>query len=103
MTKHSFLGLRIVNKSRFISFISILLIIISFTATAFFSQTSAKGQSESKYIRINVQKGDTLWEIAQKYNKKGRDIRKFIHHIKTQNNLKSSALYVGQTLIICTE
>lgn len=38
-----------------------------------------------------MQKGDTLWNIAKKFNTN-------VNEIKRLNNLKSNILYVGQTL-----
>ena len=38
-----------------------------------------------------MQRGDTLWNIAKKFNTN-------VNEIKRLNNLKSNILYVGQTL-----
>ncbi|MBP3840918.1 MAG: LysM peptidoglycan-binding domain-containing protein [Bacilli bacterium] len=47
------------------------------------------------YINYRVQKGDSLWSIAKKYNTTVNDILK-------DNNLNSSALSIGQNLKIRT-
>ena len=60
---------------------------------------SAYGCKETTYKVIRVCKGDTLWGIAEKYNK-GGDIRKYIYEIKKANNLVSSEIHAGEQLLI---
>ena len=46
---------------------------------------------------ITVSEGDTLWTIA---NSLEGDINKNIYEIKKLNQLDSSIVYVGQTLMV---
>lgn len=83
------------NKKRFFSLVTVLAIVIS---TIFFS-SSVYGYEGRQYDTITVKSGDTLWTIAQKYNKSG-DIRKLIHEIKNTNKLDSSMIYAGEQLLV---
>lgn len=87
--------MRIKNKKRFIISLTILFVLISFICNVVtnkvFSYTSLE------YAEITVSQGDTLWSIASKMD---GDINKNIYEIKKVNNLKTSYIYAGQTLII---
>ena len=47
--------------------------------------------------------GDTLWDIAAAYTAPADDIRETIFDIKAANNLESSVIVTGQTLVIPLE
>ena len=49
-------------------------------------------------ITYQVQKGDSLWGIALKYDSK--DIENFLFETKKLNNLENSKIFVDQILII---
>ena len=49
-------------------------------------------------ITYQVQKGDSLWNIALKYD--SNDIENFLFEAKKLNNLQNSAIYEDQILII---
>ena len=51
----------------------------------------------AKFHTIEVEKGDNLWNIADKYNK-NYEIREFIYHIRELNELNNSIIYPGQNL-----
>ena len=49
-------------------------------------------------ITYQVQKGDSLWDIALKYD--SNNIENFLFEAKKLNNLQNSAIYEDQILII---
>ena len=62
-------------------------------------------KNNSLFIRVNnglvtyqVQKGDSLWGIALKYDSK--DIENFLFETKKLNNLENSKIFEDQILII---
>lgn len=61
-------------------------------------QSVASGGTEIKYKTIQVQSGDNLWNIANQYTPKGKDVRETVDKIKDFNNMESSALQVGQEI-----
>ncbi|WP_091215700.1 LysM peptidoglycan-binding domain-containing protein [Paenibacillus sp. BC26] len=52
---------------------------------------------------VVVGSGDTLWNIASSIRKEGEDIRHVVFNLKQRNNLTSSSLQAGQSLIIPAE
>lgn len=88
------------KKGRNILLIFMLIIFFSF----YFSLTclregQAIGNTDS-HTRIVVKRGDTLWNLAEKYSSKNQDIRKTVYEIKKINNLSDQYLMPGKLLII---
>ncbi|WP_373231528.1 LysM peptidoglycan-binding domain-containing protein [Cohnella sp.] len=54
----------------------------------------------SEELVISVDSGDTLWKVAKTYKKASMDTREAVHYLLKRNNLSSSELKIGQTLII---
>lgn len=88
---------RYVLKSKRKFYSAVLVLAIAFT-TIFFA-ANVYGYEGTSYKTVTVQKGDTLWELADEYCKSG-DIRSFIHEIKKANNLTKSIIYEGDSLKI---
>ncbi len=57
------------------------------------SSRSSSGSNEGRQIHYQVQKGDTLWSISQRFGVTSSQIRKW-------NNLRGSRIDAGQTLKI---
>jgi len=92
--------MRIKNKFKFIRAILIILFILSilFCKTTF-------SYKEIEYKTYYVEKGDTLWSIAEELKLsndyyKNKDIRAIIYDIENLNNLKLNTLHVDQKIII---
>ncbi|MDK2810676.1 MAG: hypothetical protein PWR27_1385 [Petroclostridium sp.] len=92
------LKLKIINKKRFVTFITSILILSVILTVMFFAQTSVRGQAESNYIYVHIATGDTLWDIALRYNQNHKDIRNFINEIMLENNMETAMLTQGQIL-----
>lgn len=86
--------MRIVNKKRFITVITILII----TLISIFNLSFAKAKVETENITVSA--GDTLWGIACEYKKSGQDVREYIYELRQLNNLNDCVIYPGQVLKI---
>jgi hypothetical protein len=66
------------------------------------SVASASGMKEEKLVmKIQIQEGDTLWDIASDNMSDHYDsINDYIHEIKECNSLISDTIHEGQFLII---
>ena len=59
---------------------------------------SIENMNNNEFIYYEIQKGDSLWSIADKFNSKNKEI--FIYKIKKINNLSNSSLVVNDILLI---
>jgi cell division protein YceG involved in septum cleavage len=92
--------LYIVNRARFVIMTLITLIIISTFISYISGMFMSEATTNHATVVVEIVNGDTLWDIASKYNFYEEDIREVIYRIKMKNNLESSALQVGQSLVI---
>lgn len=90
----------IADKKRFITFLVVCLLSISFI----FNHVIAKTSTETNYTYIDyvVTNGETLWTIASKYKADDEDIRNKVAEIKRDNDI-STTIYQGQILKIKKE
>ncbi|HPD00506.1 MAG TPA: LysM peptidoglycan-binding domain-containing protein [Acetivibrio sp.] len=86
------------NKKRFFAFIVLMLVCVC----TVINSTRTYGYKEPEYKTIFVRRGDTLWGIAQRYNKRG-DIRKYIYDVMKLNNLESCDIIEGMELKVIIE
>ena len=74
------------------------LTIFSLITTPIIKNNSLIIPAKNGLITYQVQKGDSLWDIALKYD--SNDIENFLFKAKKLNNLQNSAIYENQILII---
>ena len=74
------------------------LTIFSLITTPIIKSNSLNIPTNNGLITYQVQKGDSLWEIALKYD--SNDIENFLFEAKKLNNLDNSAIFEDQILII---
>lgn len=84
---------RIMKRRRTVTVL--VLIIMSFMVSFAFAN-----QEHEETIKIIVNSGETLWEIAGENNPNKEDLRKLVHEIMELNNLKSGTIYASQELLI---
>ncbi len=59
------------------------------------------GIRETYYKSITIEKGDTLWNIAEEYITDDFDsIEEYISALKNMNNLKNDRIFFGDKLIV---
>ena len=72
--------------------------IFSLKTTPIIKNNSLIIPTNNELITYQVQKGDSLWDIALKYD--SNDIENFLFEAKQLNNLQNSAIFEDQILII---
>ena len=74
------------------------LTIFSLITTPIIKNNSLIIPTSIELITYQVQKGDSLWGIALKYD--SNDVENFLFEAKQLNNLQNSAIFEDQILII---
>lgn len=86
--------MKIVNKKRFITSITILMIILIALLNKCVAYKSIKTEN------YTVSTGDTLWSISCEYKKTGQDVREYLYTLRELNNLIDCIIYPGQVIQI---
>jgi LysM repeat protein len=64
------------------------------------STVTANGETKKELKSITIRSGETLWSIASDYRKPGQDVRKLIEEIKKANNMNTSIIIAGETILV---
>lgn len=80
-------------------FLTFIIAILISVGSVLLFHSPASGNNIPEYSTIIIAKGDTLWNIAKRYNFDNQDIRSKIDEIKELNNI-SSNIKIGQELKI---
>ncbi|HYK72991.1 MAG TPA: LysM peptidoglycan-binding domain-containing protein [Pseudoneobacillus sp.] len=78
---------------------TILLMIISCISAIFLGFTSDK--NEQDYLKITINAGDTIWEMADQYSMDSNMSKKqFVNWVVSHNNIEEKHLYPGAELVL---
>ncbi len=91
---------RIKNRVRFICFVTVMMLVVSFGISGLFNIGKAQSIKEQEYVEITVCSGDTLWDLAKTYGNGDIDIRELVYNICQVNHIKAADLRAGQTILI---
>lgn len=77
---------------------AIILIVLSFSVAILFAGQS---NDESKYKKVTVSEGDTLWELSKLYSEENSlSNSQFVSWVKKHNNIDGEQIYPGEKIII---
>lgn len=96
--------MKIVNIFKFIRAIFLIILAVIFISLILTNNITLS-HVETGYKEVYISNGETLWSIAKNELQENpyylnKDIRAIIADIKHINELDSSALYIGQRLLI---
>ena len=95
---------RIASAPRFITFITICVLLVIFTLISILGINNAEGLSDKSAVyqcrQIEVSSGDTLWDLASEYGPEDADIRETIHVICTLNDVDAGSIQAGDIIMI---
>lgn len=79
-----------------------LLFISAFTGRAMLTSIAKEESAATPYYKsVQIQEGDSLWEIAGQY-KEGSSMstREYMNRLRQMNNLKQDTIHAGQYLTV---
>ena len=91
---------RIVNRTRFITFLVIAILLMYFLIAGLASIVFASDNGLRETAEVRIVSGDTLWDIAKEYGPRNQDIRKTVYDICVYNGIKAGEIYPGQVIYI---
>ena len=91
---------RITSRYRFTIFMTVLILcMITITGTLFGFNT-ANSSSRELYHVVQIESGDTLWDIAAAYGPTSADARRIVQEICDLNEIHADQLESGQKIIV---
>jgi len=91
---------RINSKFRFTTFLTILILLSVLATGSFFGFFDASSMDNNTNKSINVESGDTLWELAKDYGPTDKDCRQIVYEICKFNNITAATLIEGSIILI---
>ncbi|MFE5317338.1 LysM peptidoglycan-binding domain-containing protein [Paenibacillus sp. NPDC056579] len=80
----------------------LLIIILSLFISLFGGDQDALAAANGSALKstVEVDRGDTLWSIANEHLEQGQNVSEYIYELKRVNQLKSNVLHEGQILVL---
>ena len=91
---------RIKNQIRFTLFLSTLFIFTIIISNFLIGYNRADSMTKPVYAEIQVEYGDTLWELAREFGPCDSDTRKIVYDICRINDINADSLRPGQVILI---
>jgi len=91
---------KIKSKIRFTLFITIMLVIMISAIGTVIGTNTVDSLTKNTFTEIQVQSGDTLWDLANEFGPDDKDIRKVVYEICKLNNISADGIFPGQKLLI---
>lgn len=94
-----------IQRYLIISFLAVFLTILGvILGSNLLASSQSKASNEINtykyYTSIEVQKGDTLWTIAEQYADDDADYASYIEEVKEMNQLTSDTIHAGEYLTV---
>ncbi len=91
---------RVASKFRFTIFMTLFIIIAVSAVGMLLGFNTVSSSSKDIYNQVQIEAGDTLWDIAVEYGPENSDVRKIVREICDLNEITADGLYVGQRIIV---
>lgn len=82
--------------------IAFVLFVLAVSALIFTMTLKGEAETTQKYEIVSVEKGDTVWTIAQRHTEEGQDVRRLVNQIQQVNHI-NGAIHPAQKLKVPLE
>lgn len=90
---------RCTNYKRFITFMTIVLVAASVLGQVIMAKAT-EAADPVEVMAVLIREGDSLWEIADRYDDNSMDLRKYIEIIRAYNRMDDALLQPGDTIYV---
>lgn len=91
---------RITSKFRFTMFLVVMILCLMTAIGTLLGFNTVNSASMNQYNQVQVEAGDTIWNIACEYAPDDMDVRKVVHDICDINEIQADQLTAGQKIIV---
>lgn len=78
--------------------LTIIIVVLIVFAYQLFKPTTIDAHEPLQVVTVIVEKGDSLWKIADRYDNNKMDLRQYIYIIESYNKLDNTVLQPGQRI-----
>lgn len=90
------------SKFRFITFIVIVIGLICGTFGIITGLDSSEASTKVEYVAVQIEAGDTLWDIVEEYMDDNTDPREAVYEICRINDIQAADLQPGMVISVPT-
>lgn len=91
---------RVVSKFRFTIFMTLFILIAITAIGTMLGFNTVSSSSKDLYNQVQIESGDTLWDIAVEYGPEDSDVRRTVREICDLNQISADQLHPGQKIIV---
>lgn len=91
---------RITSKIRFTVFLVIMILCLVTAIGTVAGNNTANSSSMNEYNCVEVESGDTLWNIANEYKPANKDVRQVVYDICQINDISADQLTSGEKILV---
>ena len=91
---------RVASKFRFTFFMTVLILCLVTIAGTLLGFNTANSSSKDLYNVVEIEAGDTIWDIATEYGPTSSDARRIVEDICDINEITADKLTAGQKIVV---
>ena len=91
---------RVASKFRFTLFMTVLILCLVTVAGTLMGFNTASSSSRDLYNIVEIEAGDTIWDIATEYGPTSSDARRIVQDICDINEITADELVAGQKIVV---